>query len=374
MPRQPAQCARATIAACPQPGHQPLRNRGPIGLTPACLVREMLCRSAGTRSWTKTLRIETSSATALRLSDDPDLTSPLLLPKTDRTMAKTRSTKPPARTQSKASSRATVSGPAAPQLPAAGDVLAERVKSQDLAASLPYNPNKARRYKSDAGLTPPKGPSVVPADPIVGASTVTESNGSDKTGSGGPNIGQNPTVGSARPRPRRFQQADPDHQSGRAGRRQPELAQGRAARADAARRLHPSREDHPFRPRAHPRAHRPRARVGGARLFRVLQGSEPVHPGFAVRRGRQADAGLRALLDGPRRARLDRHGARRSRLCGEVLHRGRQLGSGRQQHSDLLHPGRDEVPGPGPRGQARAAFRHAAGRRRRTTRSGTSPR
>ena len=62
-----------------------------------------------------------------------------------------------------------------------------------------------------------------------------------------------------------------DDQPGRAGRRQPELAQGRAARPDAARGLHPPREDHPLRSRAHPRAHRPRARLGGARLLRVLQ-------------------------------------------------------------------------------------------------------
>ena len=34
-----------------------------------------------------------------------------------------------------------------------------------------------------------------PSDPIAGASTVTELNGSDKVGSGGPNIGRNPTVG-----------------------------------------------------------------------------------------------------------------------------------------------------------------------------------
>jgi len=36
------------------------------------------------------------------------------------------------------------------------------------------------------------------ADPIVGASTVTELNGSDKAGSGGPNIGQKPTSRSTR--------------------------------------------------------------------------------------------------------------------------------------------------------------------------------
>ena len=84
----------------------------------------------------------------------------------------------------------------------------------------------------------------------------------------------------------------------------------------------------------------------------------------AVRGGRQAHAGVRALLDRGRRARLDRHGARRARLRGQVLHRRRQLGPGRQQHPGVLHPGRDEVPRPRPRGQARAAPRHAAGRER----------
>ncbi len=62
---------------------------------------------------------------------------------------------------------------------------------------------------------------------------------------------------------------DVDHQSGRAHFRQPELADGDSARADAARRLHPAREDHALRPRAHPRAHRARARLGGARLLRA---------------------------------------------------------------------------------------------------------
>ena len=156
--------------------------------------------------------------------------------------------------------------------------------------------------------------------------------------------------------------APADDQPGRAGRRQPELAQGRPARADAARGLHPPREDHALRSRAHPRADRPRARLGGARLLRVLRVARASHARVAVRRGGQADAGVRPLLDRARRARLDRHGARRARLRGEVLHRRGQLGSGRQQHPGLLHPGRDEVPRPGARGEARAALRDAAGR------------
>ena len=64
-----------------------------------------------------------------------------------------------------------------------------------MASAFPFNPNKAAEYDPDAALAPPEGASVKPADPIVGASTVTELNGSDKVGSGGPNIGQNPTVG-----------------------------------------------------------------------------------------------------------------------------------------------------------------------------------
>ena len=75
-------------------------------------------------------------------------------------------------------------------------MLAEKVAgTQDLASAFPFNPNKGAEYDPDAALAPPEGPSVKPTDPIVGASTVTELNASDKVGSGGPNIGKNPTVG-----------------------------------------------------------------------------------------------------------------------------------------------------------------------------------
>ena len=93
-------------------------------------------------------------------------------------------------------SRTTVSGPAEPDASGTGNIVAEKAMgTQDLASAFPFNPNKAAEYDSDAALAPPEGASVKPADPIVGASTVTELNGSDKVGSGGPNIGQNPTVG-----------------------------------------------------------------------------------------------------------------------------------------------------------------------------------
>jgi len=93
-------------------------------------------------------------------------------------------------------SRATVSGPAAPGASTAGDILAEKMAgTQELASAFPFNPNKAAEYAPQSAVTPPAGASVKPADPIVGASTVSEVNGSEKAGSGGPQIGHNPTVG-----------------------------------------------------------------------------------------------------------------------------------------------------------------------------------
>ena len=59
----------------------------------------------------------------------------------------------------------------------------------DVAASFTFNPNKATEYDPNAALSPPSGAFVKPRDPIVGASTVSEANGNEKTGSGGPPIG-----------------------------------------------------------------------------------------------------------------------------------------------------------------------------------------
>ena len=93
-------------------------------------------------------------------------------------------------------SRTTVSGPAEPDASGAGDVAAKKASAtQDMAAAFVFNPNKAAEYDPDAALAPPVGASVTPSDPIAGASTVSELNGSEKVGSGNPQIGQNPTVG-----------------------------------------------------------------------------------------------------------------------------------------------------------------------------------
>ena len=93
-------------------------------------------------------------------------------------------------------SRTTVSGPAEPDTSGAGDLIAEKTRAaHDVAAALSFNPIKAAEYDPDAALAPPEGPSVKASDPMAGASTVSERNGSEKVGSGGPAIGRNPTVG-----------------------------------------------------------------------------------------------------------------------------------------------------------------------------------
>ena len=85
---------------------------------------------------------------------------------------------PPRNKSTVRNSRTTVSGPAEPDASTAGDVIAEKAAgTQDLASAIPFNPNKAAEYDPVAALAPPEGASVKPADPVVGASTVTELNG-----------------------------------------------------------------------------------------------------------------------------------------------------------------------------------------------------
>ena len=104
-------------------------------------------------------------------------------------------------TKAAGTTRATVSGAAKPKTPPvksnefAGDDLAVKAAGTEaLAAKIPFNANKALEYQADAAIAPPQGVSAKPDDPIVGASTVTEANGSDKVGSGSPPIGKNQTI------------------------------------------------------------------------------------------------------------------------------------------------------------------------------------
>ena len=110
-------------------------------------------------------------------------------------MAKSKS---PKSGDEKAQTRATVSGPADPAArpESSDDLAAKAAGTQDLASKMPFNANKPREFDPDAAVAPEAGQSFEPDDPIVGASTVTEQNGSDKAGSGGPVIGSNKTIGS----------------------------------------------------------------------------------------------------------------------------------------------------------------------------------
>jgi catalase len=79
-------------------------------------------------------------------------------------------------------SRATVSGPAMPDGVTSNDILAKKAAGTNaLAAKCPFNSIKPAEFEPEPGAEPPEGQSFKPSDPIVGSSTVSESNTSDKT-------------------------------------------------------------------------------------------------------------------------------------------------------------------------------------------------
>ena len=73
------------------------------------------------------------------------------------------------------------------------DLTAKMTGTEELAASLPVNLNKALEYDPVAAVSPEPGVGVMAHDPLVGSSTITESNASDKVGSGAPTVGKNRT-------------------------------------------------------------------------------------------------------------------------------------------------------------------------------------
>ena len=76
-------------------------------------------------------------------------------------------------------------------------IVADKTAGTDeLAAKMPSNQNTPREFDPAAFEAPAQGQSAIAGDPIVGASTVTERQPSDKVGSGGAVIGDNKTIGS----------------------------------------------------------------------------------------------------------------------------------------------------------------------------------
>jgi catalase len=97
--------------------------------------------------------------------------------------------------------QSTVAGPSTPPPDATAaaaldnDVLrAAAVKmsaTAEMVGALPYNPLKAGEYGLDAGHAPQAGRPVAPSDASAAASTLSESNRSDKLGDGAPEAGVN---------------------------------------------------------------------------------------------------------------------------------------------------------------------------------------
>lgn len=92
--------------------------------------------------------------------------------------------------QKEASARSTVGGPSSPKGTGVSRVADKVDAAQQLSSKFVFNENKADEYGGDAQ----EGRTAHAKDPLAGASTVSEANGSEKTGSGGPPIGANETI------------------------------------------------------------------------------------------------------------------------------------------------------------------------------------
>jgi catalase len=94
---------------------------------------------------------------------------------------------------SSTSARATVSGPSKRERREnpADAAEAKAGGTNELAAAMPFNPNKAAEH-GKAAQRPPTGATAQPPHPRVTASTLTESMASPKAGSGLPQLGFNP--------------------------------------------------------------------------------------------------------------------------------------------------------------------------------------
>ena len=112
------------------------------------------------------------------------------MPKSTKTPAK-----PAKRAAAKSAARNTDSGPS--QVTAAPFDANSRkaAQTQDLAAAMPNNPTKAAEHGFSNGTRPLQGASVEPASRLPTGSTLSEDNGSDKTGSVAPE-GVNATIDS----------------------------------------------------------------------------------------------------------------------------------------------------------------------------------
>lgn len=87
--------------------------------------------------------------------------------------------------------RSTIGGPAHQEGIPANEFTAKLAATQELAAGMPYNANKAAEH-GEVSACPEKGQAVEPPDPFVLGSTLTETTASEKAGAGEPQPGFNP--------------------------------------------------------------------------------------------------------------------------------------------------------------------------------------
>ena len=99
----------------------------------------------------------------------------------------------------KAAARNTDNSPS--KIPANHDQMApadlatrKMAESQELVAAMPYNPTKANEHGFANGIAPPQGANVKPESRLPVGSTLSEENGSEKTGSVAP-VGVNGAIG-----------------------------------------------------------------------------------------------------------------------------------------------------------------------------------
>ncbi|HVR48570.1 MAG TPA: catalase [Pseudorhodoferax sp.] len=92
-----------------------------------------------------------------------------------------------------ASAHKTDSGAAAPPNDASQPAAQRMAQVQALAAGMPFNAHKAQEHGFANGMAPPAGAVVAPASRLPGASTLSEENGTAKTGSVAP-AGVNATI------------------------------------------------------------------------------------------------------------------------------------------------------------------------------------
>jgi catalase len=90
-----------------------------------------------------------------------------------------------------ADNRSTVGGPARTEGTPANKFTAKLAGTQELAAAVPYNANKALEH-GDVSVSQEKGQTVEIPDPVITGSTLTEAIASEKTGGGRPQLGFNP--------------------------------------------------------------------------------------------------------------------------------------------------------------------------------------